>query len=117
MKKLYRSRRDRILLGVCGGIARYFGIDPVIVRVLFIILLVFEPRFIVSYFIFALIIPGESKEHGQNNPDGNNRKVLAYGLIVIGAFLLVKNVIMLLGGDFIVGSVLIIIGLLVLLNR
>jgi phage shock protein PspC (stress-responsive transcriptional regulator) len=39
-KKLYRSRKDRMLAGVCGGLAEYFGIDPVIVRILALILLV-----------------------------------------------------------------------------
>jgi phage shock protein C len=38
-KKLYRSRKDRMLAGVCGGLAEYFGIDPVIVRILALILL------------------------------------------------------------------------------
>jgi phage shock protein C len=38
-KKLYRSNTDRIIAGVCGGIAEYFDIDPVIVRIIAIILL------------------------------------------------------------------------------
>ncbi|MCL5108268.1 MAG: PspC domain-containing protein [Chloroflexi bacterium] len=39
MKRLYRSRNDRMIAGVAGGIAEYFGIDPVIVRVVWVILL------------------------------------------------------------------------------
>ena len=38
-KKLYRSRTDRKIAGVCGGLAEYFAVDPIIVRILFFILL------------------------------------------------------------------------------
>lgn len=37
-RRLYRSRTDRMLAGVCGGLARYFNIDPTIVRILFVLL-------------------------------------------------------------------------------
>jgi len=39
VKKLYRSNSDKILGGVCGGMAEYFGIDPLIVRLLFVVFL------------------------------------------------------------------------------
>lgn len=38
-KRLYRSRKDRMIAGVCGGLAEYFDIDPVIVRIIAVILL------------------------------------------------------------------------------
>ena len=38
-KRLYRSRKERMIAGVCGGIAEYFNIDPVIVRLIAVILL------------------------------------------------------------------------------
>jgi phage shock protein C len=45
-KRLYRSRRERILGGVCGGIAEYFGLDPSLVRIVAVLLiLVGEGRF------------------------------------------------------------------------
>lgn len=40
-KKLYRSRTDRVIAGVCGGIAEYLAIDPVVVRLIFVALLLF----------------------------------------------------------------------------
>ena len=57
-KRLYRSRTDRKIAGVCGGIAEYFGIDPVIVRIIGIILLLPGglPGF-VPYVIMWLIVP------------------------------------------------------------
>lgn len=39
VKRLYRSRDDRMIAGVCGGLAEYFNVDPVIVRIIFFILL------------------------------------------------------------------------------
>lgn len=60
-KKLYRSR-DKKISGVCGGLADYFDVDPVILRVLWIIL-IFTPLtifgIIIAYLICALVIPEE----------------------------------------------------------
>ena len=58
-KRLYRSRKDRMLAGVCGGIAEYFNIDPTIVRVLAIV--VFGAGWL-GYIIGAVIIPEEPEE-------------------------------------------------------
>jgi phage shock protein C len=38
-KRLYRSRTDRVIWGVCGGLAKYFDIDPTIVRVIAVLLI------------------------------------------------------------------------------
>lgn len=55
---LRRRRDDKRILGVCGGIAYYFGIDSTVVRVLAVILLVlFPPTAVVAYFVIALLIP------------------------------------------------------------
>lgn len=59
MKKLYRSKDDKFVFGVLGGIAEYFEKDPVIVRVGFIVLSVVLHVFpmIIPYIILAIIIP------------------------------------------------------------
>lgn len=58
MKKLYRSS-NRILAGVCGGIAEYINIDPTVVRVLYIVLSFFSAAFpgLLLYLILLLFIP------------------------------------------------------------
>ena len=58
VRRLYRSRRDRMISGVCGGMADYFGIDPVLVRILWI-LFGFMGAGVLVYFISILIIPEE----------------------------------------------------------
>jgi phage shock protein C len=55
-KRLYRSRKNKIIAGVCGGIGEYFKIDPVIIRILAVII----PGFSwVAYLILAIILPEE----------------------------------------------------------
>ena len=59
--KLYRSRSDRWLLGVCGGLAKYFSIDPILVRLL-AILLALAGFGVVAYVLFAVFVPLEKSE-------------------------------------------------------
>ena len=58
MKKLYRSS-NRILAGVCGGIAEYFDIDPTLIRVAYVILSLFSAAFpgVLLYIILMILIP------------------------------------------------------------
>ncbi len=57
-KKLYRSRTNRFICGVCGGIGEYLNIDPTIIRLL-LVLLACTGTGILAYFIAAIIIPDE----------------------------------------------------------
>ena len=62
IKRLYRSRRDKILGGVCAGIAEYFNVDPVLVRLLLIIFTLISMGLgIVAYLIAWIIVPEEPK--------------------------------------------------------
>jgi phage shock protein C len=58
MKRLYRSRKEKMIAGVCGGLAEYFGIDPVIVRIIALVLLLpgGAPG-IVPYVILWVLVP------------------------------------------------------------
>lgn len=58
-KKLYRSKTDRKLWGVCGGLAKYFNVDPTIVRVLAVVSILFGTLGIWIYIIMALVVPEE----------------------------------------------------------
>lgn len=63
MKRLYRSNDEKILAGVCGGIAEYFHIDPTVVRLLWIVLGMMGGGGIFAYIIAAIIIPKEPQKH------------------------------------------------------
>ena len=56
-KKLYRSEKDRIIAGVCAGVAEYFNIDVSIVRIIWIVLSLCAFTGVVLYVACALVIP------------------------------------------------------------
>lgn len=56
-KRLYRSRQDRIFLGVCGGLGEYFEIDSIIFRGLFLLLTLGGGAGIILYFLLAILVP------------------------------------------------------------
>lgn len=58
-RKLYRSRRERMIAGVCGGLSEHFGIDPTWVRLLFIVLFFAGGCALLVYVIMWLIVPLE----------------------------------------------------------
>jgi phage shock protein C len=57
--RLYRSRIDRTIAGVCGGLAKYFDIDPTIVRVLFVVSIFIGGGGIIAYIILWIVVPEE----------------------------------------------------------
>jgi phage shock protein C len=60
-RKLYRSRDQRMLAGVCGGLAEYFNVDATLIRVLFLVLAVFGGTGLVIYVVMWLIVPDVSR--------------------------------------------------------
>lgn len=60
-KKLYRSAKNRMLGGVCGGFADYFGMDPTIVRLIYLVLSFFTACFpgLILYILCLFVIPNE----------------------------------------------------------
>ena len=56
-KKLYRSTSDRMLVGVCGGVAEYFGVDPTVVRVIWAVASIFAFAGVIAYIACAFVIP------------------------------------------------------------
>lgn len=58
-KKLYRSRTDKKVCGVCGGLAKYLNMDVSIMRVIALALVLFAGGGLLAYIICALVIPEE----------------------------------------------------------
>ena len=70
-KRLYRSRDNRMLAGVCGGLAKYFGMDPVLVRVLAVVAIFLSFSLaVLAYIILALVVP---LENGIDTNSGMNQ--------------------------------------------
>ena len=61
-KRLYRSRSDRMVWGVCGGLAKYFDMDPTIVRIIAVLLLFANGLGILAYIIMAIVVPQEGSK-------------------------------------------------------
>lgn len=59
-RRLYRSQSNKMIAGVCSGIARYFNIDPTIVRIIFVILALAGGPGLLLYLILWLVIPSEA---------------------------------------------------------
>lgn len=63
-RRLYKSRTDKVIEGVCGGIAEYINMDPTVVRVLYVVLSVMSSGFpgILIYILLMIIMPDKPEE-------------------------------------------------------
>jgi phage shock protein PspC (stress-responsive transcriptional regulator) len=109
--KLYRSLTDRMIGGVCGGLGVFLHIDPVFIRLLFVLLLFGSDFGFILYLLLWILIPEEGKEYGfkdesfsskiksmgedvQNavtEPHPQAGLILGIGLIVIGGLLFIDR--------------------------
>lgn len=60
IRKLYRSRTNRQIAGVAGGLGEYFGIDPTLVRIIFVIMALAGGPGLLLYIILWLVMPEET---------------------------------------------------------
>lgn len=94
-QRLSRSRTDRMLAGVCGGLAEYFDIDPTIVRVVFAVATVMTALLpgILLYAVMALVMPADSSLATDEAAPRPARRAALAGviLVVMGALLLLGN--------------------------
>jgi phage shock protein PspC (stress-responsive transcriptional regulator) len=57
--RLYRSREDRIIAGVCGGLGEYFNVDAILIRLVFVLLALLGGHGILLYIILMVVIPNQ----------------------------------------------------------
>ncbi len=73
-KRLYKSRNNKMISGICGGIGEYFNIDPTIVRLIWVVLSFAWFSGIVAYIICIFVIPDapyDNPYQGPNNGQSN----------------------------------------------
>ena len=79
-RRLLRSRNDRMIAGVAGGLGRYFAVDPVIVRIAFAISVFIGGLGILAYIALALFVPAEGEDGSEATPAPIERsRALAIG--------------------------------------
>jgi phage shock protein C len=88
-----RSRGDRVIAGVCGGLGRYLGIDPVLLRVAFIILALANGLGLIAYVVAWVAIPEEGADQPAAPPPEPRRET---GRMVLGGSLVVLGLVLLL---------------------
>lgn len=142
-RRLYRSKTDRMVSGVCGGLGQYFSIDPTLVRLLFLLLTVAGGGGILIYIVLAIVVPEEgstastsqetiqanaqdfanrARELGQgfgSSTTGPNRQgalFIGLALIVLGGLFLAQNFLRINFSQF-WPLILIVIGLLMLVPQ
>ena len=125
-KRLYRSQKDKVLAGVCGGIGEYFNIDSTIIRLLWLVsIFVFEIG-VLLYIIAAVVMPkAETENYFQVEEDSSrnvskvkSEKLFGYGLIIIGILLMLDRLKVLRWFDLkTVFPVLLIIGGIMILRK
>lgn len=136
-KKLYRSSRDSVLAGVCGGIGEYFAVDSVIVRLLWVVFTLMGGAGLIAYIIAAIIIPKDETYNpiedsytrdNTNSGSGPERRdrgdssrstslVLGAILVMFGAFVLLKDFIPWIPKDVFLAAVLIGLGIFFLVRK
>jgi len=85
MKKIHRSQDDRIIAGVCGGFAKYLGIDPMIVRLVWIFFTIFGGMGILAYILSIILISDDKSPISQEvkEDNGHDEKLVLWGVIII----------------------------------
>jgi phage shock protein PspC (stress-responsive transcriptional regulator) len=115
-KKLYRSSKDKIIFGVCGGLGEYFDISPIIVRALFVLFTLMGGGSVILYIILVFVIPSDnpainsrqefkdladtlgakaqeiaSEFKSEKTQSGSSRHFFGLLIILVGAFFLLRE--------------------------
>lgn len=93
-KRLYRSSTNRIIAGVCGGIAEYLDIDPTLMRIVWVLLTIFGGWGIILYIAAVIIVPlnpSTTPAGATQSSDPTAFKLIGIVLIVVGCFFLFIN--------------------------
>ncbi len=94
MKKLTRSKNNRMIFGVCGGLAEFFNIDAAIIRIIwFVMALTSFGTLAIIYLLCGVIIPEDDGYIYQDGESTNNMDTslfIGLGLIIVGAYFLLR---------------------------
>ncbi|MFN3307272.1 MAG: PspC domain-containing protein [Candidatus Kapaibacteriota bacterium] len=131
-RKLYKNKKDKIIAGVCSGLAEYLEIDVVFIRVFFLITAFFWGTSVLIYLILIIVMPTAKEENNieisnaveiandlklsKGDSSKHARENLAIFLIISGIFATLDNLLAWLSGKMWIPVILITIGILILKN-
>ncbi len=100
MKRIYRSEKEKMLCGVCGGLAEYLRVDPVLIRLAAIALFVVNPGIAIILYIAACVLMPKKTEHESTKEAREESKAVSeelkeaskIAIIVVGALLIAAGV-------------------------
>jgi len=93
-KKLYRSRTDRMIGGVCGGFGDYFNIDSTLVRLIMVVLIFAKGIGLLAYIVGWILIPERKEEEAEVSTattSSSSRFLPGLILVVVGLIFLFNN--------------------------
>jgi phage shock protein C len=121
--RLTRSRDDRMIAGVAGGIGHHLGVDPVLVRLVFVLLAFAGGGGVLAYLIAWIVVP-EAPEEGSPSPaaagsaTGAGTSVLAgFVLVALGGILLIQRLVPAFSWRYVAPVLLIALGVLLVARK
>lgn len=120
--KLHKSRTDKMVLGVCGGIAEHFEIDSSIIRIIWTVASFMYGTGLILYFVAAFILPYNDEEvepkKFETDPKvkAEQKNVIGIILIITGAFFLLRNFSIFFDVNFLWPGLLIVIGIFLIIK-
>ncbi|GIU92334.1 MAG: hypothetical protein KatS3mg011_1240 [Acidimicrobiia bacterium] len=114
-----RSRSDRVIAGVCGGLARSLGVDPILIRVAFLAAAFIQGVGLLAYIVLWLVMPEEDSTTGNERdtvPNPALRRTVGWVMVGVGALVLADRLAPGLG-DLLWPAALIAIGLVLALGK
>lgn len=93
-KKIYRSRTDRMIAGVCGGFAQYLNLDPTLVRLIMVVLIFARGFGVLAYVVAWILVPERKEEEAEVVPAATStgsRFLPGIALVVVGLIFLFNN--------------------------
>jgi phage shock protein PspC (stress-responsive transcriptional regulator) len=118
-RRLTRSTDDKVLTGLCGGLGRYFGVDPVVFRIAFVVLAFAGGTGVCLYLVGWLLIPDDhgGVAIGERLARGRTRQLVLAALAGLGIVLVIEDLTDGRGLDFPLALVLVAIGAAILWTR
>jgi phage shock protein C len=95
IRKLYKSRNDKVIDGVCGGLAEYLGMDSTLIRILWLLSILFHGLGLIAYVLAMILVPVNPEHQNPKDKKEKKKKDSGNGVLLWGIVLIVLGLIFL----------------------